>query len=221
MKRHNIIAAAKRGGYRSSKNRKSWRAQEDDWLRENWHRRSPQEVATHLGRSVTSVVLRKKRIGIGRYDGTDLTIRDIESVLRVDHRLWHAFIDKGWLKAWQRTRQGIVSAITRVNIEALHRFLREHPQVIDYRNAGTYASGILELAKLPEPPRYKQVRCESSSFTDCVKATPTEFQVHHGDVKMHEVELTTAWNRAAIWAASASGRRFLKWRRVVRVAVAW
>ena len=186
-KRHNIVNAAKHGGYRTARQRKDWSPAEDDWLREHWHKYSPGEVATRLGRSVVSVTLRKKRLGIRRYDGPDLTIHDLEAALRIDHRFWHEFIEKGWLKAWHRKRQGKVSPITRVSVESLNAFLRDHPEVVDYRNAGTYAIGILELAKLPDPPRYKQVRCDSTSFTDCVKPTPNGLTMHAEHVQLREV----------------------------------
>ena len=187
VRRHHITKAAKRGGYRSARVRKDWTPGEDAWMRENWHTHSPEEVAHRLGRSVVSVLLRKRRIRIGRYDGTDLTIRDLEAVLRLDHRFWQEFIRKGWLRAWQRKRQGKVSPITRVSIESLHAFLRAHPEVIDYRHAGTYASGILELAKLPDPPRHKQLRCDSRSFTDCVKPTPNGLRAHAEQVELREI----------------------------------
>ncbi|MBK7238026.1 MAG: hypothetical protein IPI02_21340 [Sterolibacteriaceae bacterium] len=187
VRRHHIAHAAKRGGYVSKSVRKDWTPKEDAWMRENWHTHSPEEVAHRLGRSVVSVLLRKKRIRIGRYDGPDLTIRDLERVLGVDHRLWQDFIRKGWLRAWQRKRQGKVSPITRVSIESLHAFLRAHPEVIDYRHAGTYASGILELAKLPDPPRHKQLRCDSRSFTDCVKPTPNGLRAHAEQVELREI----------------------------------
>ncbi len=204
VKRHNIINAARRGGYKTQRVRKNWRREEDDWIRQNWHKRSPQEVAKHLGRSVLSVTLRKKRLNIGRYDGPDLTIHDLESLLRLDHRYWHEFIAKGWLKAWHRKRQGKVSPITRVSVESLHAFLRDHPDAVDYRQAGAYARGILQLAKLPDPPRYKQVRCDSASFTDMVKPTPNGLTMHAEHVRLTE----TAHRYTLKSCADAGGFRF-------------
>lgn len=186
-KRKNIFDAARRGGYRSRRVRRDWTEQERQWMRENWHRFSPAEVAARLGRSVCSVVVEKKRLGIGRYDGADLTIHDLEKATGLDHRSWQAFIDKGWLRAWRRNRQHNASPVTRVSIESLHAFLRDHPEVIDYRNAGAYTIGILELAKLPGPPRFKQLRCDSGSFTDCIKPTPNGLRVHAEQVELRDV----------------------------------
>ena len=35
VKRHNIINAARRGGYQTARVRKDWSAKEDEWIREN------------------------------------------------------------------------------------------------------------------------------------------------------------------------------------------
>lgn len=204
VKRHNIINAALRGGYKTTRVRKDWSREEDDWIRENWHKHSPSEVAKHLGRSVVSVTLRKRRLNIGRYDGPDLTIRELEALLRLDHRFWHEFIANGWLKAWHRKRQGNVSPITRVSVDSLHAFLRDHPEVIDYRNAGTYASGILQFQKLPDPPRYKQARCDSTSFTDMVKRTPNGVTMHAEHVRLRD----TAHHYTMKSCADIGGFRF-------------
>ena len=204
VRRHNIINAALRGGYKTTRVRKDWSSKEDDWIRENWHMHSPEEVAKHLGRSVVSVTLRRKRLNIGRYDGPDLTIHDLESLLRLDHRFWHEFIARGWLKAWHRKRQGNVSPITRVAVESLHAFLRDHPEAVDYRNAGTYASGILQFSKLPDPPRYKQVRCDSASFTDMVKPTPNGLTMHAEHVRLRD----TAHHYTMRSCADSGGFRF-------------
>jgi superfamily II DNA or RNA helicase len=72
--------------------------------------------------------------------------------------------------------------IVRVRIEALHRFLRAHPEIIDYRHTPRYSRGVLELNRLPEPPRYKLLTCRSGAWAEPVKRlTPTGLQVHHGE----------------------------------------
>lgn len=186
VKRFHVINAARRGGYRTSRVRMDWTPEEDEWLRENWHRHSPDEVAAHLGRSLTSVTLRKKRLGVTRYDGPDYTIHDLESMLRLDHRQWHDLIERGWLRAWQRKRRGSVSPITRVSVDNLLACLRDHPEVVDYRHASKYAIGVLEFARLPDPPAYKQVSCDSRSFSDCLKPTPHGMAAHAEDVRLVE-----------------------------------
>ncbi|TXG79094.1 MAG: hypothetical protein E6R14_11715 [Thermomicrobiales bacterium] len=185
-KRFHVINAARRGGYRTARVRKDWSPAEDAWLQDNWHKCSPEEVARHLGRTVTSVVIRKKRIGVARYDGPDYTIRELEALLKIDHRQWHEFIDRGWLRVWQRKRQGKVSPITRVSVESLLAFLRDHPEIVDFRHAGQYAIGVFELASLPDPPAYKQVCCESRRFSDGLRLTPHGMAAHADDVRLVE-----------------------------------
>ena len=102
LKRHNIATAARRGGYATSKERKAWTDAEDQFLRDNWHRLSGDEIARQLGRTFTSVNLRHKRLGIGRYNGQELTIRVLEDLTKLDHRPWHDFTARGWLKARKR-----------------------------------------------------------------------------------------------------------------------
>jgi hypothetical protein len=99
-----------------------------------------------------SVNLRRKRLGIGAYDGDEFTIRDLEDITKIDHRQWHDFIANGWLNARQRGRRNDATPITYVSLTGLHSLLRSHPEVFDYRDAGRYARTTLELDKLPTPP---------------------------------------------------------------------
>ena len=150
VKRHTIIRAAKRGGYQTTKDRKDWTPDEDRFLRENWHRMSADEIAAALGRGFNSVNLRRKRIGIGRYDGEDLTIRDLEELTRIDHRQWHDFVARGWLRARQRGRRKGAVPITYVSLNALRSLLTDHPEIYDYRRAPKATIVALELDRLPE-----------------------------------------------------------------------
>jgi superfamily II DNA or RNA helicase len=179
LKRHAIGPAAGRGGYKATTARKGWTSDEDDFLRDHWHRMSGDEVAAALGRSFNSVNLRRKRVKIGRYDGEDLTIRDLEALTRLDHRQWHEFIARGWLKARERTRRHEAAPITYVSLDALRALLERHPEVYDYQRAQQDTRALLELDRLPAPPAWKRVVCRSWAW-DQVKATPTGRRVTHG-----------------------------------------
>lgn len=178
--RRNIAAAALRGGYVSTRERRPWTDQEDEFLSTNWHLMSADQVAAALGRSFNSVNLRRKRIGVGRYDGDDLTIRDVQELTKLDHRQWQEFIDRGWLKARRRDRRNDAAPITYVSLPSLHRLLEQHPEVYDYRGAPRDVRAILELDRLPPPPAWKRVVCRSAAWTDTVKSTPVGRQVTHG-----------------------------------------
>lgn len=190
LKRHNIVQAAKRGGYRTAKKRKAWSKEDDKFIVDNWHRMSGDEVAGALGRTFDSVNLRRKRLGVGRYDGDELTVRDLEELTRIDHRQWHDFIERGWLNARHRARRNGAAPITYVSLNALRRMLEVHPEVCDYRAASKAARVALELDKLPEPPQWKRVVCRSKAWTTQIKATPVGRRVSHGAAELHALTHT-------------------------------
>jgi len=178
--RNDIVRAARRGGYTTAKARQGWSESHDQFLRENWHRMSGDEVAAALGRTFNSVNLRRKRLGIGRYEGEDLTIRDLETLTRLDHRQWQEFIERGWLRARRRERRNEASPITYVSLDALQQLLQSHPEVYDYQGASRTTRALLELGRLEPAPAWKRVVCRSMAWQDKVKATPMGRQVTHG-----------------------------------------
>lgn len=200
MKRHNVTRIAKEGGYISTKVRGTWTEADDEFLRENWHKLSPEKVAEKLGRTVTSCVLRKKRIGIGRYDGPDLNILDVEKITKIDHRLWHDFIERGWLKVWRRERSKGATPFTFVAVDDLKRFLIEHPEVFDYGTSKGYAHALIEADSLPTPPRYKLVTCQSTAWTDGKRLNICGPKVNHGEIELTEIE-----HRYSMASCAASG----------------
>ena len=177
LERHQLQRAAKRGGYVSARARKAWTARDDDYIRLNWHSTSGDAIAAALGRSFESVNLRRKRIGVGRYDGSELTIRDVEEATRIDHRQWHDFVERGWLRVRRRERRAGAAPITYVTIDAVLAMLRAHPEVFDYCAAPPRTRNLLELDSLPTPPKYKRVTCQSTGWTDQVKPTPIPHHV--------------------------------------------
>jgi hypothetical protein len=182
--RRSIATAAKRGGYVSTRERRTWTDVEDGFLRGNWHEMSGDEVAKALGRSFNSVNLRRKRLGIGRYDGDEWTIRDLQDLTRLDHRQWQEFIDRGWLTARRRLRRHDAPPVTYVSLAALRRLLERHPEVYDYGGAPRDVRAMLELDKLPPAPAWKRVVCRSGSWSDTVKSTPVGRKVTHGAAEL-------------------------------------
>jgi len=189
LKRHHIHRAAVRGGYKTDKVRRPWNdPAEDEFLERNWHLMSGDEIAAALGRSFESVNLRRKRLGIGSYDGDEFTIRDLEEITKIDHRQWHDFIACGWLSARTRGRRKEATPITYVSLSALHSLLQGHPEIYDYGAAGKYARVTLELDKIAPPPVWKRVTCRSTAWSDKVRSTPMGRKVTHGRAEMHDVE---------------------------------
>jgi superfamily II DNA or RNA helicase len=188
VRRHNIIKAAKCGGYKTTRKRIEWTPEKDQYLRYNWGKLPPQEVMAHLGCGMSALANRLKRIGHSTRHNEDFTVYDLEHLLKLDHRLWRRFIDDGWLKSYpEYGRNGEVWS-RRVKVEWLTAFLRRHPEVVDYRAADKYARGVLELDRLPDPPRFMRLTCRSDSWKDGSKMTPTGFRIHHGEVELVERE---------------------------------
>ena len=199
--RRNLMQAARRGGYTPRGNRKPWDdPAEDEFLRRNWHRLPGDEIARALGRTFESVNLRRKRIGVTRYDGDELTIRSLEELTKIDHRQWREFIERGWLTSRARARRGSAAPITYVSLPALHSMLQRHPEILDYRGMPKTVRATLELDRLPDPPGWKRVVCRSDAWRDQVKATPNGRVVTHG-----KAELTTRVHRFQLTSCAAAG----------------
>lgn len=191
FKRHQIRRIAIQGGYAPTKSRRSWTEEEDQFLRANWHWLSVEQIATKLDRTTKSVIMERKRLGITRFDDAEmLNIREIEEHTRIDHRLWHDFIERGWLKARAKQRCNGAAPVTRVAINDLKAFLRDHPEVLDVEKLTPYAKSLLEVHCMLTPPRYKLVTCESDSWRDAVKATRIGPKVNHGEIELKDVEHT-------------------------------
>lgn len=178
--RHNLAVAARRGGYVPTRARKAWHPDEDAFLRGAWHEMSAEEVAKALGRSVPSVSMRRKWLGIGRYDGEDLTIRQLEAITKLDHRQWQELIERGWLRVRRRARCNDAAPVSYVSLSALHRLLEQHPEVYDYKAAASDVRSLLELDRLAAPPAWKRVVCRSTSWSDSARLMPAGRQVTHG-----------------------------------------
>ena len=144
--------------------------------------------------------LRRKRLGIGRYVGDELTIRALEQATGLDHRQWQHFIEQGWLSARKRARRQGAAPITYVTVDAVKALLKRHPEVLDYRSAKRDARVLLELDSLPDPPKYKRVVCCSEAWTDQVKPTPGGRKVTHG-----AAELRPSLHRFKMRSCAAEG----------------
>jgi hypothetical protein len=52
--------------FRQASPRRRWTVEHDQYLRENWGKRSPEQIAEHLGRSVGAIKMRVSVLGFGR-----------------------------------------------------------------------------------------------------------------------------------------------------------
>lgn len=139
-----------------------WTRAEDDFLRNEWHLLPFEEIARRLERDVAVVNARRRRLGIRRYDGDELTLRALQRLTGLEELRWWEVIDRGWLPARARARRAGAQRVVCVTVDDVRSLLKRHPEVLDYRQASRVARFRLELDSLPVPPRYKRLRCTSA-----------------------------------------------------------
>jgi len=161
LRRHNVIQAARRGGYTPAASRRRWTASEDDFLRTHWQRLCSDEIAATLGRSVHSVGLRRRRLQFGRYEGDAVTLSALEKLTGLGPRQWQEVIDKGWLEARRNACGPGAAPLVSLSVPRLLALLRRHPEVYAYRDAPADVRRALQLDTLPDPPGWKQVICRA------------------------------------------------------------
>lgn len=112
-----------------------WSAAEQSYLEGNYHHVSVKALARKLGRSVTAVKLKAKRLGLRKY-GEGYTALSLAEALGVDPHWVLARIRSGRLRATPRhtertAQQGGDSWL--ITDEGFIDFLREFPYEIDFR----------------------------------------------------------------------------------------
>jgi len=118
--------------------RKSWNPEQDDQLRELLPRYAARTVAIMMHRSLNSVVLRAKRIGLHRrtHDGW-FTKKEVSEILGMGHHWVQRRIDSGILKATYHhghrpSQYGF--AMWHITAEDLRAFIRRYPDELNGRN---------------------------------------------------------------------------------------
>lgn len=210
LKRYQVARAAARGGFKTQAVRRPWKdPAEEEFLLKNWRVMSGDEMAAALGRTFNSVHVHYKRLKAAAAQGQsnetpeaadEFTIRELEELTGVGHRQWQGFIERGWLSARRRARRNDAPPITYVNLRALHSFLREHPDAFDYKAASDRATTALDLDRLPIPPKWKRVRCDSEAWSDRDKLTACGSRAPH-----RRVELKLVKHKFNLQSCGASG----------------
>jgi hypothetical protein len=160
----------------------AWNAQRDAWLRAKWGRVPIERISEALGATAVACKLRAARLGISTRNLEDFSIKELESLTKVNHRQWHFCRSQGWLTgAWEQPRTG-APPVVRVSVEALHDLLRRKPEVFDYRRANKAAARALRLNDLPDPPRFKRLTCRSDAYADGIKPAAVGQKWSHGSV---------------------------------------
>lgn len=109
-----------------------WSKVDEQYLEKHYPKKSIVTIAKHLGRTLTAVALKKKRLGITKtMEG--YTLRGICEGLGVDHHKVEKWIRAGWIKVRGRgvdRPQGDYKYFTEKD---LRNFIRRHPDEIDLR----------------------------------------------------------------------------------------
>lgn len=106
--------------------KRPWSAADDDTLRESWGLVAPATIAGQLGRSVISVKVRKKRLGL-TFGANVWTSRLIARLFGVDSHLVIAWIAGGLLAARRAPVSYGAHRLWHITYDALEAFIRDHP----------------------------------------------------------------------------------------------
>ena len=117
--------------------RQRWTPAQDEQLEDLIPRMSLLQVAKRMRRSVFSITVRAKRIGISRRDRNGwYTKNEVAAILGVDHKWIQKRIDIGALKASQLGgvpgKEG--GALWCIREADLRRFIRQYPEELNGRN---------------------------------------------------------------------------------------
>jgi len=132
----------------SFQDRHYWTKKEDERLEELMPRDCPGKVAKLMHRSINSVVLRSKRLGLSRRDRDGwYTKLDVCELLGVDHKWLQLRIDCGALKAKphnpERPPQKDGGSFWEIREEDLIDYIRTYPQELMGRNVDII--GLVDL----------------------------------------------------------------------------
>lgn len=115
--------------------RREWTDQEVAFLSQWTGRRDSHWIARRLKRSLTSTVLKQKRLHLARRVRDGYTLGDLCACFGVDHHTIRPWVDRGWLPVQRRATartdaQGDPWSVQEADIVA---FIKTHPEAVDLR----------------------------------------------------------------------------------------
>ena len=123
-------------GIAKRSDRRAWTDEQDWQLHDLAPQLNPAQIAKRLKRSINSVTLRMKRLGIDRktHDGW-FTLREVANILGKDHKWIRRRIENGALPARRHhTPTNDERHMWHINEKDLAIFIRRYPQDLDGRN---------------------------------------------------------------------------------------
>ncbi len=130
-----LLGLSKRTDYR----RRKWTEEEEKKLVKLLERHAPSSVPKFMGRSINSVVVKSKRLGVRRRNRNDwYVMREVCEILGVDHHWLRRRVDSGAIVAtWHYDkepgqRKGSLS--WHFTQHAVCEFIRRYPEELNGRN---------------------------------------------------------------------------------------
>ena len=118
--------------------RQRWDPSQDERLRELLETYPPTQVAKRMGRSIHSVTVRSRRLGISRRDRSGWYSKgEVCAILGVDHKWVQARIDAGTLSAksyFGGPVQQLGASCWKIQRKELREFIRRYPEELNGRN---------------------------------------------------------------------------------------
>ncbi len=108
--------------------RHDWTAEETEFLKRHVGRRTVNWISKQLHRSLTSVVLKAKRLKISRAFRDGYTLRRLEACFGCDHKIIQGWIQDGKLRAQRRATERPLDAWYTTDADVL-RFILRYPRV--------------------------------------------------------------------------------------------
>ncbi len=108
--------------------RHEWSAEETEFLKKHAGKRTANWLAKQLHRSMTSVVLKLKRLKISRAFRDGYTLRRLEACFGSDHRIIQGWIQDGKLRAQRRFNSGAARDAWYTTDQDVLRFILRFPQ---------------------------------------------------------------------------------------------
>ena len=149
-----VAGQVARMGIAKTTARRPWNAEEDQRLRELSATMGLPAVAAEMGRTINSVNVRAKRLGISRR-GRDgwFTLREVCHILGQDHHWVQHRIDSGQIPAQRHHGEGEsdkpAGRMWHIAAPDLAHFIRTHPEDLEGRNVDLIA--IVETLTGLEP----------------------------------------------------------------------
>ena len=133
-----IVYQVNRMGIRIRTDQRPWTLEEDEMLRGLMSRKSPSKVAKLMNRSINSVTVRAKRLGLEKNDRDGwYTLTEVSEILGRDHKWLLKRIENGSLKANHHHEREKPQAGRRdwhVEQKDLKDFIRKYPEELTSRN---------------------------------------------------------------------------------------